>query len=127
MDSEKVLKLVEAGFTAAEIRSMLSSSPAQPVESSSLQFLSPEPAEEALADKKATDTCASSAEAPVKEEPRPDPIAALKADIGEQISAAMKQQQESINKLAKLMGMPSMDNVQPKGIDDIVRNFFKEE
>lgn len=121
MDIEKVFKLMDAGFTADEIRTMLNSSPAQPVETSSLP-LSPEPTAAA------PDTAA--AEAPVEDQPaeeKPDPIAALKADIGEQISAAMKQQQESINKLAKLMGMPSMDNVQPKGIDDIVRNFFKEE
>ncbi|MBO7093569.1 MAG: hypothetical protein J6W33_01510 [Spirochaetia bacterium] len=127
MDSDKVLKLVEAGFTAAEIRSMLSSSPAQPVESTSLQSLSPEPTEEAFANKKATDTSASSAEAPVTEEPKPDPIAELKTEIGNQIAEAMKAQQESINKIAKLAGMPVMDNVQPKGIEDIVRNFFKEE
>ena len=122
MDIEKVFKLMDAGFTADEIRTMLNSSPAQPAVSASLQPLSPEPTAAA------PDTAA--AEAPVEEPPaedKPDPIAALKADIGEQISAAMKQQQESINKLAKLMGMPSMDNVQPKGIDDIVRNFFKEE
>lgn len=121
MDIEKVFKLMDAGFTADEIRTMLNSSPAQPVVSASLP-LSPEPTAAA------PDTAA--AEAPVEDPPaeeKPDPIAALKADIGEQISAAMKQQQESINKLAKLMGMPSMDNVQPKGIDDIVRNFFKEE
>lgn len=122
MDIEKVFKLMDAGFTADEIRTMLNSSPAQPVVSASSKPLSPEPTAAA------PDTAA--AEAPVEEPPaeeKPDPIAALKADIGEQISAAMKQQQESINKLAKLMGMPSMDNVQPKGIDDIVRNFFKEE
>ena len=120
MDSEKVLKLVEAGFTAAEIRSMLnSSSPAQPVESASLVTFSPEPT--------AADDAAAAAEAPVEEAPARDPIAELKTEIGEQIALAMKAQQESINKLAKLAGMPSLDNVQPKGIDDIVRNFFKEE
>lgn len=119
MDSDKILKLVEAGFTAAEIRSMLSSSPAQPVESASLQPLSPEPTS-------AVDAAAE-AEAPVTEEPKPDPIAELKTEIGNQIAEAMKAQQESINKIAKLAGMPVMDNVQPKGIEDIVRNFFKEE
>lgn len=121
MDIEKVFKLMDAGFTADEIRTMLNSSPAQPAGSASLQPLSPEPT--------AADPEPAAAEAPVEEpkEEQPDPIAALKADIGQQIDQAMKQQQESINKLAKLMGMPSMDNVQPKGIDDIVRNFFKEE
>ncbi len=122
MDIEKVFKLLDAGFKADEIRSMLSSSPAQSAVSASSQPLSPEPT--------AADPEPAAAEAPVEEHPaeeKPDPIAALKADIGKQISQAMKQQQESINKLAKLMGMPSMDNVQPKGIDDIVRNFFKEE
>lgn len=122
MDIEKVFKLMDAGFTADEIRTMLNSSPAQPAVSASLDPLSPEPTAAV------PDTAAAGA--PVEEPPaedKPDPIAALKADIGEQINAAMKQQQESINKLAKLMGMPSMDNVQPKGIDDIVRNFFKEE
>ena len=119
MDSDKVLKLVEAGFTAAEIRSMLSSSPAQPVESTSLQPLSPEPTGSVDA--------AEPAEAPVEEAPKLDPIAELKTEIGNQIAQAMKAQQESINKIAKLAGMPSLDNVQPKGIEDIVRNFFKEE
>lgn len=126
MDIEKVFKLMDAGFTADEIRTMLNSSPAQPAVSASLEPLSLEPTGAAITKTEE----AAPAEAPVEEPPaedKPDPIAALKADIGEQINAAMKQQQESINKLAKLMGMPSMDNVQPKGIDDIVRNFFKEE
>lgn len=119
METDKVLKLVEAGFTAAEIRSMInSSSTAQPVESASLQPLSPEPT--------SAEDAAAEAEAPA-EEVKPDPLEALKADIGEQIAQAMKAQQESINKIAKLAGMPSMDNVQPKGIDDIIRGFFKEE
>lgn len=121
METDKVLKLVEAGFTAAEIRSMInSSSSAQPVESASLEPLSPEPT--------SADDAAAEAEAPVEEPAvKPDILDALKADIGEQIAQAMKAQQESINKIAKLAGMPVMDNVQPKGIDDIIRGFFKEE
>ena len=39
----------------------------------------------------------------------------------------MKPIEDHFAKIAKLAGMPSLDNVEPKGIDDIISHFFKEE
>lgn len=116
METEKVLKLIDAGFTADEIRNMLK--PAEPETAVSSSFsaapLSPEPTAEA-------DT-PSAAEAPEEV----DIMATVKSAVADQFAAMLKENQESINKIAKMAGMPSLDSVQPKSIDDIVTNFFKE-
>lgn len=118
---EKALKLIDAGFTADEIREMISTK-----EKEVPHVLSPEqPA--------AATTPAAAAEAPevkeeeVKKAPEPDPMAEIRQTITDQISSAMKGYEENMAKVMKMAGMPSLDNVQPKGIEDIISNFFKEE
>ena len=52
-------------------------------------------------------------------------------EISDAVSAAIAESfkpfEEIYNKLATLAGMPSISDVQPKGIDDIISNFFKED
>ena len=45
----------------------------------------------------------------------------------EHLDTMMKPIEDHFAKIAKLAGMPSLDNVEPKGIDDIISHFFKEE
>ena len=58
---------------------------------------------------------------PVKEESAPDD------KISDAVSKALKPFEELYNNMAKLAGMPSISDIQPKGIDDIIDNFFKGE
>lgn len=111
MDIEKVFKLIDAGFTKDEIIKM-SEPPAEPKEE-------PKPEE------------------PKKEEPKPeepkkaDPAKDFKKEItdaiGEAFKDAYKPFEELYNNMSKLAGMPSINDVQPKGIEDIISDFFKGE
>lgn len=106
MDVEKILKLVDAGFTKEEIVKLANNEKATPKEKKL----------EAPTEKKL--------ETPKEEKPE-----APKEDPAEKINAAietaLKPFQELYNNLAKLAVNPSMDSVEPKGLDDIIDNFFK--
>ena len=121
MESDKILKLVEAGFTADEIRKMLT--PA----SETVTIVQPEsPSVPLSAEQDAAGSPGPAAAAAPSEE-KPDVLDVVKAAVTEQMSTVMKQYEETMNKMAKLAGMPSVENVQPKGIEDIISGFFKEE
>lgn len=117
MDIEKALKLIDAGFTAEEIRKMI------PQTTEVSPVLSPEP------EAAATSPAAAAPAPEVKEEKKeePDPMEAIKQAVSEQISSAMKGYEDNLAKVMKMAGMPSLDDVKPKGIEDIISNFFKEE
>ena len=125
MNANDVLKMIDAGFTADEIRKM-TASPADSVS----HVLSPEPKAEAA---EAADSAAQSApvketkEALVQEKKPEDVMAAIKKTIQDQIAENMKSYEENMTKIMKMAGMPSLDDVKPKGIEDIISNFFKEE
>lgn len=121
MNPENVLKLVEAGFTAEEIRGMLKLQTPDSPASASLP-LSPEPTGAAITETEE----AAPAEAPVQE----------KGDaVAEAVDKALSERLEQINSgfetmyknMQKLAGMPSMADIQPKGVEDIISKFFKEE
>lgn len=121
MNANDVLKLIDAGFTADEIRKMDgatapsvshigSSQPEQKAESSDSAPAAPVKEEDP------------------KEEKKDDPIDAALADaFDKRLDAVVSKYDAAIDKLAKLAGMPSMEDVKPKGIEDIISNFFKEE
>lgn len=117
MNIQEVKELLVAGFTADEIRSMM------PVEKKAepevKQEEKPEKAPEVKQEEKAPEA---------KPEKAPeDNIAKISDAVSAAISEGFKQFEGLYNKLATLAGMPSMDEVQPKGIDDIISNFFKED
>lgn len=110
MEAREILKLVEAGFSKEEIM-VLAKADKQPAETPA-----PQP-EEPKAEPAATEP-----ETP-KAEPATDPQEAVNAAVKE----ALKPFEDLYDHMAKLAGMPSIDNIQPKSIDDIVDNFFKGE
>ena len=121
MDTEKVLKLVEAGFTAEEIRSMMNEqAPVSPAPAPSLP-LSPEPTG-------AVDTAAP-AEAPAEEkEEKEDAVSlAIEKALTERLDKINSGFEQMYKNMQKLAGMPSMQDIKPEGIDDIITRFFKEE
>lgn len=108
MDAEKVIKLIDAGFTTDEIRKMLATSPAA---ISTAEAPEPSPAPEA---------------APA-EEPKEAPAERSAEEIiNEKMNEAFKPFADLYTKMSKLAGMPSMEDVAPKSIDDVISNFFKE-
>ena len=121
MNVEKLLKLVEAGFTKDEIMKLTGTekTPAFDVTNSD-----PEPVKET-----------PKAE-PAKEMPKPEPAEEVKPEvikgnaedaINAAIEKALKPFETLYNNMAKLAAMPSLENVEPKGVDDIVHRFFKGE
>ena len=127
MNANDVLKMIDAGFTADEIRKMTASP-----ESSSVILSEPE--------SKASESPQEASAAPVKEEKKEekkaeepknekqeDVMDAIRKTIQDQIAANMKSYQDDMAKLMKVAGMPSLADVKPKSIEDIVSNFFKEE
>lgn len=111
MEAKDVLDLVKAGFSKEEIM-ILAKSSKQPEAASEEK---PQPEEEPKPEK--------APEAAPEEKPAPDPQEAVNAAVKE----ALKPFEDLYDHMAKLAGMPSIDNVQPKSIDDIVDNFFKGE
>lgn len=118
MNTENVLKLVEAGFTADEIRGMLNPQTPDSPASASLQPLSPEPTAPAAE--------AEAAEAPVEE--KTDAVAqAVDKALSERLDQINSGFEQMYKNMQKLAGMPSMADIQPKGVEDIISKFFKEE
>lgn len=107
MNVNDVIKLVNAGFTKEEIIKMTAAEKAAPV----AEPVTKEPAPE------------------IKSEPAPEPVKEVPADdkINDAVSKALKPFEELYNNMAKLAGMPSISDIQPKGIDDIIDSFFKGE
>lgn len=106
MDVEKILKLVDAGFTKEEIVKLANYEKATPKEEK------PEPPKEEKPEASKEEKA---------ETPKEDPAEKINAAI----ETALKPFQELYNNMAKLAVNPSMDSVEPKGIDDIIDNFFK--
>lgn len=109
MNIADVKELLQAGFTAAEIREMLTEK-------------TPEDA---------TDISEKIAEPEVKEAPaepeKKDSAKEISDAVSKAIADSFKPFEEIYTKLATLAGMPSIADVQPKGIEDIITNFFKED
>ena len=99
MTAEKIFKLLDAGFTADEIRAL------------DAEDLAPAPTPEA-----APDPTPAPEAAP---DPAPDPLDAIKLQISNLTDV--------VDKMSKKLVMPNMDDVKPLGIEDIISNFFKED
>lgn len=112
MNITDVKELLQAGFTAAEIREMLADK----------KEAAPEKPEAAPEVKEA----APAAEKPAEPEKK-DSAKEISDAVSAAIAESFKPFEEIYNKLATLAGMPSISDVQPKGIDDIISNFFKED
>ena len=125
MNANDVLKMIDAGFTADEIRKMTATADSV----SHVESSSPEIKKEA-GDKAASAPAApveEKKEAPAAEEKKEDPMDSIRKAISDEIAATMKSYEDNMAKIMKMAGMPSLDDVKPKGIEDIISNFFKEE
>ena len=106
MTAEQILKLVEAGFTKAEITNMISTGDPAPVVNMVPQAPENEPAE-----KKDPEPAGdvSEAKAPVKEpeeiKAEPDPLDGIKAQIAELTN--------TLGAISKAVISPALDNVKP--------------
>ena len=107
MNAEQIIKLIEAGFTRDDIMKLAAG---------------PKPAEEKPAEEPKPEE--KQAEEKPAEEPKP---ADLGAEIATAIKDAMKPFEDMYNTMSKLAGMPAIDNIQPKGVDDILTKFFEGE
>lgn len=109
MDAEKVLKLIDAGFSADEIRGMLAPSAEPKTE--------PEAKEEP---KKAP-------EAPKEEPAKEDPVDAAMKAAQQKMDSFNAAMDSMIEKISIMAGMPAIGTTAPKGVEDVVSDFFKEE
>ena len=116
MTTTEVLKLIDAGFTAEEIRGM--QSPATPAVST--PEIAPEQttvtAEPAPAPAPTPEDPAPAEAAPA---PGPDPL----DDIKQQIAGLAS----TVKEMSKSIITPNMTDIKPQGIEDVISNFFKEE
>ena len=106
MELKDLMKLVDAGFSKDEIMKLAAAGTKE------------EPAKE---EPKAEEN----KEEPKAEEPKApeDP----NAGIAEAIKEAMKPFEAMYEKMALMAGKPSFEKIQPKGIDDVIDDFFKGE
>lgn len=107
MELKDLMKLIDAGFTKDEIVKLAAAGTKkeEPVKEE-------QKAEEIKEEQKAEEQKAP-------EDPN--------AGIAEAIKEAMKPFEAMYEKMALMAGKPSFDNIQPKGIDDVIDNFFKGE
>jgi len=116
MTVQEIFKLLDAGFTAAEIRAMDPDEQTDPAPAADPKpEEKPAPAAEPAADP-APEAPASSSQ---PEAAGPDPLDAIKQQI--------QGLTDVVDKMSKAIIMPNMDSVKPLGIEDIITNFFKED
>ena len=106
MNMKEVLRLLDAGFTKEDIMTIVSSADQIPSAS--------EPAA-------AEASGAAPEQAPVAAVPAAEP------DIYQMISDKIDAKFNEMAEAFKMPAMPSMGEIKPLGIDDIVRKFFKED
>ena len=111
MELKDLMKLVDAGFTKEEIIKLAAAGTPKEEQKE-------EPAKE---EQKAEE---------IKEEQKSEEQKAPEdpnAVIAEAIKEAMKPFQSMYEKMALMAGTPSFEKIQPKGIDDVIDDFFKGE
>lgn len=121
MELKDIITLVNAGYTKADVDALIekNNSFASPVDTPE-----PEPAAEPKKDPNPEPSAAGRPEPEIKTEPevKEDPTKA----VNDAITEALKPFNDLYDKMAKMAGMPSLDSVQPKGIEDIISNFLKD-
>jgi len=116
MELKDLMKLVDAGFSKDEIMK-LAAAGTQKEEQKEKPAKEEQKAEEIKEEQKSEEQ--KSEEQKASEDPN--------AGIAEAIKEAMKPFQSMYEKMALMAGKPSFENIQPKGIDDVIDDFFKGE
>lgn len=119
MTAEQILKLVEAGYTKAEINNMISTGDPTPFVNVSSTTPEAEPATEQdpqpagdVSEVKTT------VKEPEETKTEPDPLEGIKAQIAELTN--------TLGAISKAVISPTLDNVKPLGAEDVIVKFFKE-
>lgn len=107
MTIDDILKLVNAGFTADQIGQMMRAGDGGQPQQAPAAAAAPEP-EDPPAQQQAADP-----------EPEDDPYTKIMSAIDDKF----KEMAEAL----KMPANPSMNDIKPLGLEDIVKNFFKEE
>lgn len=115
METKDILKLIDAGFTADEIRAML-----KPATKASEPGPEKDPAPAAAPEPEKAPEPAQAAK-----DPEPAPVDPYK-DAFDRINQQMAEMADNITKISKAAFMPSMGDVKPVGIEDVITRFFKE-
>lgn len=117
MNADEILKLIDAGFTADEIRKMSPAVGTDPKpEQDPAPAPTPSPAPEQAAPEETVTPEQKPAPAPT---PGPDPLDSIKQQIAGLTTV--------VEKMSKSIIMPTLDDVQPLGVEDIISKFFKED
>ncbi len=117
MNADEILKLIDAGFTADEIRKMSPAAASDPKpETDPAPAPTPSPAPEQAAP-----------EQPVVPEQKPEPAPNPGPDPLDSIRQQIAGLTTVVEKMSKSIIMPTMDDVQPLGVEDIISKFFKED
>lgn len=114
MKADEILKLIDAGFTADEIRKM---SPAVASDPKPETDPAPAPMPSSAPEQAAPEQTVTLEQIP-EAAPGPDPLDEIKQQI-----AGLT---EIVGTMSKSIIMPNLENVQPLGVEDIISNFFKE-
>ena len=116
-NAEQLIRLLDAGFTKDEIIKII-----QP-ETAFNDTANKAPEEKAAAEQVPAEAAAPASEAPAQEAPAqpvgPDPLDEIKSQI-----AAIT---DTLGTISKAMINPTLADIKPLGIDDIITKFFKEE
>ena len=112
MELKDLMKLIDAGFSKDE--SMKLAAAGTPKEEPAKEE---QKVEEIKEEQKSEEQKSEQQKAP--EDPN--------AGIAEAIKEAMKPFQSMYEKMALMAGTPSFEKIQPKGIDDVIDDFFKGE
>ena len=112
MELKDLMKLVDAGFSKEEIMK-LAAVGTKKEEPEKKEQKAEEIKEEQKTEEQKTE------EQKTSEDPN--------TGIADAIKEAMKPFEAMYEKMALMAGKPSFDNIQPKGIDDVIDNFFKGE
>ena len=117
LNAEQLIRLLDAGFTKDEIKTIIQ--PEKAINDTSIKATE----EQAAAEEVPAEAAAPASEAPAQEAPAkpegPDPLDEIKSQI-----AAIT---DTLGTISKAMINPTLADIKPLGIDDIITKFFKEE
>lgn len=109
MTIDDIISLTKAGFTKDDIFKLTGSNSASPVDSPSLTAAQAQP------------ESTSASPAPVSEPEEKEDLGAI---IEQKIGEAFKPFENLYNNIAVKANMPTIGNIEPRGVDDIINDFF---
>lgn len=115
MNFEQMIKLIDAGFTKEDIFKIIAADPAKAVDNNSS---APEPEAGSPAASTASD---------VPQAPAAPAETAATTPAGEDIARIVSEAIDAKMKEYRMPLMPSLGDIKPLGMEDIISKFFKED